>query len=341
MRKLLAVLVGTLLLAGCAAPAAAPTPSVTATPSATPSLTAVRIGLSYIPNVQFAPFYVAEADGLFAANGVAATLRHHGASEGLFTAIAAGQEDFVIAGGDEALQAREQGIDLVAIATYYRSYPVQIIAKESGPIDSLAGLKGKRIGVPGRYGESWFGLLVALSSAGLTEKDVDIVEVGYTQQAALTTGKVDAVVGFSNNDLVQFGLAKVAVRALPLTKEGEPPLVSISLLTTRDFLTAHPAVAQGVAKAMVSGISSTAADPERALTISADQVPGLGVEPALSAARATLTATLTVMLTPEGKADGSLDLAQWQAMADFMLAKGLLTKTADVTAATAPEVLAS
>ncbi|MGB4271108.1 MAG: ABC transporter substrate-binding protein, partial [Propionicimonas sp.] len=209
------------------------------------------------------------------------------------------------------------------------------------PIDSLAGLKGKRIGVPGRYGESWFGLLVALSSAGLTEKDVDIVEVGYTQQAALTTGKVDAVVGFSNNDLVQFGLAKVAVRALPLTKEGEPPLVSISLLTTRDFLTAHPAVAQGVAMAMVSGISSTAADPEWALTISADQVPGLGVEPALSAARATLTATLTVMLTPEGKADGSLDLAQWQAMADFMLAKGLLTKTADVTAATAPEVLAS
>ena len=46
MRKLLAVLVGTLLLAGCAAPAAAPTPSVTATPSATPSLTAARIGLS-------------------------------------------------------------------------------------------------------------------------------------------------------------------------------------------------------------------------------------------------------------------------------------------------------
>ena len=336
MRKLLTPLVAAaLLLAGCAGTA------TVQSPSATPSLTEARIGLSYIPNIQFAPFYVAEADGLFPANGVAATLRHHGASEGLFTAIAAGQEDFVIAGGDEALQAREQGIDLVAIATYYRSYPVQIIAKESGPIDSLAGLKGHKIGVPGRYGESWFGLLVALGSAGLTEKDVDIVEVGYTQQAALTTGKVDAVVGFSNNDLVQFGLAKVAVRALPLTKEGEPPLVSISLLTTRDFLTAHPAVAQGVAKAMVSGISSTAADPERALTISADQVPGLGVEPALSAARATLTATLTVMLTPEGKADGSLDLAQWQAMADFMLAKGLLTKTADVTAATAPEVLAS
>jgi NitT/TauT family transport system substrate-binding protein len=336
MRKLLAPLVAAaLLLAGCAGTA------TVQSPSATPSLTEARIGLSYIPNIQFAPFYVAEADGLFPANGVAATLRHHGASEGLFTAIAAGQEDFVIAGGDEALQAREQGIDLVAIATYYRSYPVQIIAKESGPIDSLAGLKGHKIGVPGRYGESWFGLLVALGSAGLTEKDVDIVEVGYTQQAALTTGKVDAVVGFSNNDLVQFGLSKVAVKALPLTAKGQPPLVSISLLTSRSYLTAHPKVAQGVARAMVAGISRTDEDPQRALTIAAEQVPGLGVEPALTAARATLTATRKVMLTTEGKADGSLDMAQWQAMADFMLAKGLLTKAADVTAATAPEVMAA
>lgn len=335
MRKLFAPLVtAALLLAGCAG--TAPVQS----PSATPSLTEARIGLSYIPNIQFAPFYVAEADGLFPANGVAATLRHHGASEGLFTAIAAGQEDFVIAGGDEALQAREQGVDLVAVATYYRSYPVQIIAKESGPIDTLAGLKGHKIGVPGRYGESWFGLQVALDSAGLTEKDVDIVEVGYTQQAALTTGKVDAVVGFSNNDLVQFGLSKVAVTALPLTDQGQPPLVSISLLTSRSYLTAHPDVAKAVARAMVTGISRTDEDPERALTIAAEQVPGLGVEPALTAARATLTATRKVMLTPEGKADGSLDMAQWQAMADFMLAKGLLTKAADVTAATAPEVLA-
>ena len=37
------------------------------------------------------------------------------------------------------------------------------------------------IGVPGKYGESWFGLQVALRSAGLTESDVKITEIGYTQ----------------------------------------------------------------------------------------------------------------------------------------------------------------
>lgn len=342
MRKLIPLLL-LALLAGCA-PAAAPTPtppaSATAapTPAPTPSEPA-RIGLSYIPNIQFAPFYLAEADGLFGPDATPATLRHHGANEGLFTAIAAGQEDFVIAGGDEALQAREQGVDLVSIATLYRVNPVQVIVRSDGPITDLAGLAGKRIGVPGRYGGSWFGLLVALRSAGLTEDDVEVVEIGYTQQAALTTDKVDAVVGFSNNDLVQFGLAGVDVRGIPVVTEGTVPLVGASLLTTRGYLDAHPDVARGVAQAMVAGVAAVAADPERALTVAATQVPGLDQEPARTAARATLDATLDLMLGPQGTADGSIDTATWQAMGEFMAQAGLLAAEPDIALAIAPEVL--
>ncbi|HNV11729.1 MAG TPA: ABC transporter substrate-binding protein, partial [Propionibacteriaceae bacterium] len=98
--------------------------SSTPDPSSTPSArTQTTIGLTYIPNVQFAPFYVAVDQGLFTANGVDVTLRHHGASEGLFTAIAANQEQFVIAGGDELVQAVSNGVDLVAVAAYFQAYP--------------------------------------------------------------------------------------------------------------------------------------------------------------------------------------------------------------------------
>lgn len=113
MRTLMLFLL-TALLAGCGTtPAASPTSSSpTPTASDLPAVAPARIGLSYIPNVQFAPFYVAEAKRFDpATGGVAATLRHHGAQEGLFTAIAAGQEDFVLAGGT-MLQARKSGIDL-------------------------------------------------------------------------------------------------------------------------------------------------------------------------------------------------------------------------------------
>ena len=346
MRALLMLLLAA-LLAGCGTnpavpPATSPTPaSPSATASDLPAVAPARIGLSYIPNVQFAPFYVAEAEGLFdEGTGVAATLRHHGAQEGLFTAIAAGQEDFVLAGGDEMLQARESGIDLVSVATYYQQYPVVLIAKEDGPIAELADLKGRRIGVPGRYGSSWFGLLVALRTAGLTEEDVEVVEIGYTQQAALITDKVDAVVGFSNNDLVQFQLAQVPVRSL-LIAGGTPPLVGASLITTRAYLEANPEVVRQVAQAMVTGINEVAADPtgERALAATAAQVPGLTGD-ALEAARLTLKATVLVMTDDQLRTDGAVDPATWQAMGEFMLEAGLLAQPADFDAAIAPEVLA-
>ena len=178
MRTLVLLLLAA-LLAGCGtAPTVQPAPPSSASSSPTASelpAAPARIGLSYIPNVQFAPFYVAEAEGLFdEGTGAAATLRHHGAQEGLFTAIAAGQEDFVLAGGDEMLQARESGIDLVAVASYYHQYPVVVIAKEDGPVAELADLKGKRVGLPGRFGSNWFGLLVALRTAGLTLDDIEI-----------------------------------------------------------------------------------------------------------------------------------------------------------------------
>ena len=344
MRKLIPLLL-LAVLAGCAPAAApgttAPGPSGEPSPSASGTAAPARIGLSYIPNIQFAPFYLAEADGLFASDATWATLRHHGANEGLFTAIAAGQEDFVIAGGDEALQAREQGVDLVSIATLYRVNPVEVIVRADGPVRDLTDLAGKRIGVPGRYGTSWFGLLVALRTAGLSETDGEVVEIGYTQQAALTTDKVDAVVGFSNNDLVQFGLAGVEVRGLPIVTEGAAPLVAASLLTTREYLNAHPDVARGVAQAMVAGVAAAAADPARAVEVSAGHVPGLDQEAARDAARATLDATLAIMLTPDGRADGSIDTATWQAMGEFMTGAGLLAAAPDVAAAIAPEVLGS
>lgn len=321
----------TLVLAatGCATPTAM---APSASPSGAASLATPTIGLTYIPNVQFSPFYVAETDGKFTAAGVKPTLRHHGASEGLFTALAAGEEQFVIAGGDELLQARSSDLQLVAVSAYYRSYPVVIIVPTDSGITTLAGLKGHSIGVPGKYGESWFGLQVALQTAGLTAADVTIQEIGYTQQAALTTRKVDAIVGFSNNDAVQFAQAGFATRSLPIA-DGDVPLVGICLITTAAYAKENPAAVKAVAAGMLAGIGAVVADPDRALTVSANYVPGLSVAAAQASAKATLTATLPLWTGSDGTVNGHLDATQWTSMADFMAAKGLTTARVDPTPA--------
>ncbi|WP_232549940.1 ABC transporter substrate-binding protein [Propioniciclava soli] len=299
------------------------------TPAPTSGPPAATIGLTYIPDIQFAPFYVAEAEGLFADAGVAAKLRHHGAQEGLFTALAAGQEQYVIAGGDELVQARAQGVDAVAIAQYYRRYPVGVIVPDASPVVAPGDLRGRSVGVPARSGETWFGLQALLAESGLTEADVSVVEIGYTQQAALATGQVEAVVGFVNNDQVQFINAGIPTRVVPLTASGEVPLVSIVLATTRAELEARGPVATAVATGMVAGVAQAVSAPASAIEAARAHMPTLGEPGAEAAARATLEATIPLWTDDAGLVEGALDPQAWDAMTTFMWERGLIAAPVD------------
>lgn len=312
-------------LSGCAEPQGGDDTSAGATPGE------VRIGLSYVPNVQFAPFYVADARGYFARGQAQVVLRHHGANEGLFQALAAGYEHFLLAGGAEAMLARDAGVDMVAVASYYREFPVRIIVPGDSTITELADLRGKRIGVAGRFGESWLGLLVALQSAGLSESEVTIFETGFTQLTALTTGKVDAVVGFSTNEEVQIRLADPAARALPVAA-GEVPLVSSTLFTTRSFAEQHPEIVREVIQAMRAGIETAAADEAATLEMIEPYIPGLRQSPSEHIAP-VLTAAIELMGLSDGIFDPSIDAARWEEMGEFLARHGHLAEASEAATA--------
>lgn len=279
-------------------------------PSAAPSV----LGLTYIPNIQFSPAYAAIEQNLFP---LPVTLRHHGQQEGLFQALMSGQEQFVVAGGDEAMVARSQGQPLVVIASYYERYPVEIITMAASGITSVPQLKGKRIGVPGRYGSSWYGLLVALKAAKLTEKDVQIVEIGYTSQAALSGNKVDAVVGFANNDAVQMKLARLDIIEIPLATHV--PLVGACLLTTQDVYDSQTAQARSVASGFVAGCTRVSKDRSMALSVTDKYLPQKFTDETRTAADATLGATIGLMTS-----NGAINTGLWKDMAGFLHGEGLL-----------------
>jgi NitT/TauT family transport system substrate-binding protein len=248
-------------------------------------------------------------------------LRHHGTSEGLFTAITTGTEQFVVAGGDEVLQAREQGTDLVAVASYYRKYPVRIIVPGDSTIAPIADLKGHTIGIPGKYGESWFGFLLALKGAGLSVNDVTVQEIGYTQQAALATKKVDAIVGFVNSEPIQLQAAGIPAKVIDI---GNVPLVSICLVTTHAYATAHPDVVKAVVKGTVAGMQGVVSNQDAAFQASTSYVPGLTDAATAKGAKAVLAATAPLFQNSDGTVSGTMDAAGWDAMSTAMVSAGLL-----------------
>ncbi|MGJ3509539.1 ABC transporter substrate-binding protein [Enemella sp. A6] len=283
---------------------------------------ALTVGLTYTPDIQFAPFYVAAEHGHFADAGLDVTLRHHGANEQLFGAIQAGEEDLVYAGGAELMQARSQGVPLVSVATYYQEYPVVLVVAEDSPIRSAADLAGRSVGVPGPYGETWFGLLAMLKQAGLSEQDVSVQHIGYTQQAALSSGRVDAVMGYVNNDAVRLQAAGFAVRTLPIT-EATPPLIGVGLGTTDTVLAERADQVRSLQQAVAKAHADIVADPEKAVTSSEKFIPGLAAAEQRASALATLNATIP--LFGDAEAFGKQNPATWQAMSSFLAEMDLLS----------------
>src|SRR5437762_13857806 len=166
------------------------------------SLKNVSIGLGYIPDIQFAPFYVAQSKGYYKAAGLDVTF-HHGVVNDLIGSMVLGKDNFVFASGDEELVARSKGLKVVDVATIFQKYPVSLIVPANSPIQTLADLKGHTIGEPGPFGSTHVGLLALLYQAHLTPGDVHIQSIGFTQVAALIGHHVDAVVGYSNNEPLQ------------------------------------------------------------------------------------------------------------------------------------------
>lgn len=318
---LLAGALCTLLLAACGTG-----PGTDQDDPSTDDRAALTIGLTYTPNVQFAPFYVAEQQGYFEDAGVDVTLRHHGASEGLFTAAISGEEDLVVAGGDEMLQAVAEGADLVATATLYQAYPGVLIVPADSPITTVQDLPGHTVGVPGEFGETWFGLQVLLDSLGNESDQVQVETIGFTQVGALVSGEVDAVMGFVNNEPVALAQQGTPARAIGLHEEV--PLVGISIIATGQSLQESPNEVHAITAAVLRAVADIVADPAIAVEAAGQYVPDLDTDDARTNALATMEATVPLY----GRNDqiGAIDKERWAAMAEFMVEAGLISAEINV-----------
>ncbi|RRJ86995.1 ABC transporter substrate-binding protein [Gulosibacter macacae] len=325
LRAVAVAAAATLALAGCQAGAGEPGGSAPAGPP-------ITIGLTYTPNVQFAPFYVADELGYFDEAGVAVELRHHGESESLFGALEAGTEQLVYGGGDEIVQAVAGEVPITSVATIYTTYPAVLIVPADSPIQTAADLAGHSVGTPGPYGQTWFALQALLDRAGLSASDVDVQHIGYTQQAALSSGKVDAVMGFSNNDAIQFEANGFPVRVIDAVDPAAPTLVGPALGASTTLVTERADDVTAILDALERAIEYVSANPAETIDIAAKYIPTLTTADAKAAALATLEATIPLMKAETGQQLLFNDPTVWESMCEFMPRAGLIEKQVDCAA---------
>jgi NitT/TauT family transport system substrate-binding protein len=337
-RRTIGVLLAALLIVGCSggASSTASAPSGAASASAGPSASAaptpepvkLTVGLGYIPSVQFAPFYLAQQQGWYAAAGLEVEFQNK-IDPDLITLVGQGAIDVGIGDGTSVIPAVSQGIPIRYIATIYGRFPSIVFAKASSGITSAADLKGLKIGTPGRYGSGWIMLQALLASAGLTPEDVEIVEYpDFTQRAAVEQGAVDAATGFANNEPVQLELD--GEPAVVLRIDDITPLPGPGLIVGTSTLEARPDAVAAFATVTLRAMSAIAGHPDVGLDAAIAAVPEL--ESAREAQLAILKATIESWTGPLQATDGlgAVDRDGWVKSIEYLTSLGLVPNAVTV-----------
>ncbi len=308
----------TLAVAACGG--STPTATSIAAPS-TPPATPLTVGLGYIPNVQFAQFYLADQAGYYADAGLDVTLQNK-IDPDLITLLGQGAVDIGSGDGTSVIPAVSQGIPVVYTSTIYGTFPAVVIAKAGSGIATAVDLRGKRIGIPGRYGTNWIMLQALLKEAGLTLDDVTVVEFpDFSQAAALQQGQVDAATGFANNEPVQ--LRNAGIEPVVLTVDDAVPLPGPGLVTGTKTLESKAEALKAFTAATLRAMDEITADPQKGLDATFSAVPDLAKDPALQ--RQILDATIATWKNARtGAPLGSIDRDGWQQSLDFMKGMGLV-----------------
>jgi NitT/TauT family transport system substrate-binding protein len=260
-------LVLALLVSACAAGGS----GINATATEAP-LTHVRVPLGYIPNVQFAPLYVAVDKGYFREAGVQVDFDYSFETDGV-ALVGANELQFAVVSGEQVLLARAQGLPVVYVMTWWQNYPVAVMSMPSAGIHAPADLAGKKIGLPGLFGASYIGLRALLLAGGLKEEDVSLDSIGYNQVEALVAGREDAVVVYANNEPIQMQAQGYDVDVLRVA--DYMALASNGLITNEATISQNPELVRSMVQAILKGIAFTLQEPDQAYEISKHYVEGL------------------------------------------------------------------
>lgn len=276
-------------------------------------LTPIRLPMGFIPDPQYAPYYVAMDKGYFAEEGIEVEFDYSFETDGV-ALVGANELQFALVSGEQVVLARAQGLPLVYVLEWFQKFPIAVVSKASAGIGSPADLAGRNVGLPGFFGASYVGYVGLLSANGLDQADVNASEIGFNQVESLLTDQSEAVVVYANNEPVQLAARGEAVNVLHVADYID--MVANGVITNEETIANNPELVQGFVRATLRGLADTLANPEEAYEISKKFVEGLD-DSRMNVLEASLGMWQAEQL-------GVTDPASWEQTQEVLLQMGLL-----------------
>lgn len=185
----------------------------------------VTLQLKWLPQAQFAGYFVAQSKGYYKAEGLEVTIKPGGPDVLPNRVISANGADIVVDWMPDALVSREAGVPLVNIAQVFNQSGLMLTCRRSSGVSSPSDFKGKTLGV--WYGGSETPFVNWMAKLGYKiNSDVKVIKQGFNvdpllqnQAACISTMNYNEYwqlldAGIKESELITFFYEKLGVATL-------------------------------------------------------------------------------------------------------------------------------
>ncbi len=290
------------------------------------TLTRIRLPMGYIPNIQYAPFYAAIEKGYFKDAGLEIEFDYSFETDGV-KLVGVGELPFAVVSGEQVLLARAQDVPVTYVAAWYQQYPISVVSKADANISKTEDLKGRTIGLPGLFGANYIGLRALLFSAGLSESDVTLEEIGFNQVELVVAGNQTIIVGYAANEPIQLQAQGINVTELRVSDAVQ--LAANGILASEKVIAEDPELVKGFVGAFLKGLQYTIENPDDAYAMSATYVPNFADQDQ-KVQKEILTTSIELWKTDRL---GYSDPQAWENMQNILLEMKLIPTEMDLSKA--------
>lgn len=286
----------------------------------------LSVAMDWYPNPDHAGFLVAQDQGYFEDAGLDVSLDSPSDPSLPIKLVAAGKADLALSYEPEVLLAREQGLDVVSVATVVGQPLTSMIWLKKSKIKRVRDLKGKTISTAGiSYQDAY--LKTILERAGLREDQVKKVGVGQGLLPSIISGRAQATLGpFWNIEGVELKQEGMKPTINPVDKLGVPTYSEMVLVAKGSRVHDDPDPIRLFITALARGTRFAVAHPNQATqsVIKANDA----LKPKVTAAQ--MKATLPLLNQDGNGASlpfGHQDRASWQTFINWMVDQGVLANS--------------
>jgi putative hydroxymethylpyrimidine transport system substrate-binding protein len=280
----------------------------------------VTVTLDWTPNPDHVGLYYARDAGFFSRAGLDVAVHAPSDPTAPLKLVAVGTTDLAVSYEPELFLAAAKKLPVKAVAAVVPRPLNSVIAIEP-QVHGIRDLRGRSVGITG-VPSDYATLDTALQSAGLTRKDVNVVNVGYNLLPALLAHRVDAVLGvYRNVEGIQLAERGLHPTVIPVDRAGVPTYDELVLVASAQRLASDAGYRSTVRRfvsAFLAGTAAARAHPKRAEDILANVTAS---DPKFL--DAATPATLALLSGRGGV--GCLHPAEWVRFGNWMRTRGLLS----------------